>query len=428
MVSDIRVASFKHWCELQARVKSDYHREPFLLRYCYSLKLQEFLSAENGDPFLAAVLLPAMRTGETVEIPGYVSRRLLSASDQIQTVYRSFDESLTQTKIKAVAREEPSTRTRRTPRRGLFFSCDVDSYFSFFNNLTKHPQDEETITDLILVRGFDMPFTSNPAVIRTMMSNAMTVSEEFRKTVVPIATNVRELGARFVDLASLYIGAAMASVALSLEAVFEKVYIASSYSQDQLIPHGSRPALDPPWSTEQLSVVHDGCETRRVDKARFIARFPVVTDTLQVCTYRPFSMSMYNCAVCEKCLRTMVDLHVAGALSRCRTLPNVIDLRTLRRIPVSRGVRSLIEELVTSLGHSETDLAIKSALEEAFSKSAKLRSRRRAFLFPVLPIALRMPPNFSASASEDCELLEEVPLCRSLIFFVVSDEFLPSNL
>lgn len=392
IVSDIKVASFKDWCGLQARVKSDHASKPFLLRYCYPPELQEFLSAENGDPFLAAVLLPAMRTGEAVEIPGCVSPRLLRASDEIQALYKSFDKTLSYAQIKAAVREEHSRPIRRTSRKGLFFSCGIDSYYSFFKNLTNHPQDEETITDLIIVRGFDISFASNPAVFRVMLANTRRVSREFRKNVVPVATNVRELAVRFVDRGSLYVGAAMASVALGLESVFEKVYVASSYGHDQLVPYGSHPALDPLWSTEQLSIVHDACETRRVDKARFVAQFPVVTDTLRVCTYRLFSASIYNCGVCEKCLRTMVDLYVAGALHKCRTLPNHVDLRILRRIPVNGDVRSFFEELVANLGTSETDLAIRSALEEALSKSTDLRRRRRAFLFPVLPIAAHVPP------------------------------------
>jgi hypothetical protein len=391
IVSDIRVSSFKDWCELQARVKSDHARKPFLLRYCYPRELQEFLMVENGDPFLAAVLLPAMRTGETVEISGYVSPRLLRSSDEIQAIYRSFDKTLSYAQIKAVVREKHLTPMRRTSRRGLFFSCGIDSYYSLFKNLANHPQDEETITDLITVRGFDLSFASNPAVFRTMVANTRTVSREYRKNAVPVATNVRELAVRFVDWQSLYVGAAIASVALSLEGVFEKVYVASSYSHDQLIPYGSHPALDPLWSTEQLTIVHDAYETRRVDKVRFIAQYPVVTKTLRVCTYRPFSASIYNCGVCEKCLRTMVNLYVAGALHKCETLPNFVDLRILRRIPVNEDVRSFIEELVTYLGTSETDLVIRSALEEALSKSADLRRRRRAFLLPVLPLVAHVP-------------------------------------
>jgi hypothetical protein len=392
IVSDVKVSSFKDWCELQARVKSDHARKSCLLRYCYPLEVQEFLAAENGDPFLPAVLLPAMRTGETVEIPGYVSPRLLRATDEIQAVYKSFDKSLSYTQIRAAAREERPSPMHRTSRKGLFFSCGIDSYYSLLTNLTNHPQDEETITDLIPVRGFDIPFTGNPAVFRTVVANTRAVSREFRKNVLPVATNVRELAVRFVDWADLYVGAAMASVALSLEDVFEKVYIASSYSQDQLIPFGSHPALDPLWSTERLSIVHDACETQRVDKARFIAQFPVVTKTLRVCTYRPFSQSIYNCGICEKCQRTMVDLYVAGALHKCATLPNFIDLRLLRRIPIGGGARSFVEELVARLGTSETDLAIKSALEEALSRSANLRRRRRAFLLPVLSVTARVPP------------------------------------
>jgi len=353
--------------------------------------MEEFVSPENGDPFLVAVLLPAMNTNETVEIPAYVSPRLLRATDEIQALYKSWDKTLSQVRINARVRDEQSMVMHRPSRKGLFFSCGVDSYYSLFKNLADHPEGEETITDLIVVRGFDIPFARDTAVFQTILSNARIVSRELRKNVVPVATNVRDFGTRFVHWGELYFGAALASVGLTLHRIFEKVYIASSYSYDELLPWGSHPALDPLWSTEGVSIIHDGCEARRVDKIRFIAQFPVVTDTLRVCTYRPFSGSIYNCGVCEKCLRTMVALHIAGALQKCRTLPNFIDLRVLRTIPIHRGVRSLIEELVTSLSSSETDSATKSALEEALSQTARSQLRP-ALISPLLPLAAYVPP------------------------------------
>jgi hypothetical protein len=391
IVSEIKVTSSKDWCELQAQVKSNTARKPILLRYCFPPTIQEFLSTENGDPFLVAVLLPAMKVNEAVEIPAYISPRLLRATDQIQALYKSWDKTLSKVQINAQVRDEHSMMMRRPSRRGLFFSCGVDSNYSLFKNYADHPNDEESITDLIVVRGFDIPFARDAPVFQTILSNARRVSRELGKNVVPLATNVRDFGTRFVHWAESYFGAGLASVALTLEGIFEEIYIASSFSYDQLFPWGSHPALDPLWSTECLSIKHDGCNTRRVDKTRFIAQFPIVTDTLRVCTYRPFSGSIYNCGLCEKCLRTMVALHIAGALQKSKTLPSSIDLRALRTVLVEREVRSLAEELMTGLGSSETDLAIKSALQEALSRSGRPRPRRAPFS-PLLPLAAHVPP------------------------------------
>ena len=398
IVSDIKVTPSKGWCELQAHVKSD-TRKRFLLRYCFPQGLEESVSPHNGDPFLAALLLPAMKVQETLEIPAPVSPELLRSAHEIQALYKSWDSTLGIVQVKAQVGEVQSSRTSRPPRRGLFFSCGVDSYYSLFKNLESHSQDEETITDLIVVRGFDIPFAGPDfTIFQTILANARRVSNGLQKNVLPVATNIRDFGIEFVRWGRLYHGAAMASVGLALEDVFDRVYIASSFSPGQLCPWGSHPALDPLWSTERLSFSHDGCNLRRVDKIRFIVQYPIVMDTLRVCTLRPFSGDVYNCGLCEKCLRTMVGLYIARALERCRTLPNSIDLRMLRSIPIPQEDRyeDYAEELVADLGSSETDSAIRSALQEALSASARSRPSLEFSAAPyrslLLPIASRAPP------------------------------------
>ncbi len=394
IVSDIQVTSTGIGSELQAQVKSDIARKPFLLRYCFPRGFEDFISPHNGDPFLAALLLPAMKNREALEIPAPVSPILLSATNEIQTLYKSWDKSLGNVQVNASVRKEKSLPIRRASRRGLFFSCGVDSYYSLLKNLTNHPADNLTITDLMVVRGFDTPFQGpNSTVFQTLLANARIVSRELRKNVLPVATNARDFGTEFVRWDRLYHGAAMASVGLALESVFDRIHIASSFSHDQ--PWGSHPALDPLWSTECCSFSHDGSDTRRVEKIRFVAQLPIVMDTLRVCTLRPISGNIYNCGICEKCSRTMVGLHVAGALVRCTTLPHYIDLRVLRSIPIPEDVREFTEELVTELGSSETDLAIRSALEEALSASGRRRAGRGLFsplffLAPYVPPLLRL--------------------------------------
>lgn len=85
--------------------------------------------------------------------------------------------------------------------------------------------------------------------------------------------------------------------------------------------------LDPLWSTEGLTVVHDGCEADLNVKLAFVTQSPLVLETLRVC---PGFGNGYNCGRCMKCMRTMVALLQAGALERCRTLPHEIDAEALR--------------------------------------------------------------------------------------------------
>lgn len=224
----------------------------------------------------------------------------------------------------------------------------------------------EKISFLITVHGFDIFYGKlNHSLFPFVLKNVTKVAKQLNKKSLWVATNIRELSDRFLDWGRLYHGAAMASVALLLENLLQEVYIASTYSWEQLHPHGSHPYLDPLWSTESLTIVHHGCEARRLDKIRFISQFPIVLETLRVCWINP--NGAYNCGRCEKCLRTMIGLYIANALTLCRTFPQEINLSDLQNITVST-TGDFLTELIEALGSSELDLQIKRILIDIRNK------------------------------------------------------------
>ena len=393
LVSDIRLVSSEGQCELQALVKSNAARKSFLLRYRFPSAFEEFVSTENGNPFLPALLLPAMKLHEPLEIPVPVSSRLLRSVHEIQRIFERWDPTLSEVQIKAPIREKQYSEVPAASNRGIFFSCGVDSFYSLLRNVQNHPADEEAITHLIVVHGFDTWFAKRSELFEAIAGNTSRIARELGKKVIPAATNLKDFGDRFVPWDSHYHGAFLASMGLALENLFEKIYIASSHNCDQLFPWGSHPILDPLWSTERLSFVHDGSETRRIDKTRYISQFPIVLQTLRVCNVRSYTRNVYNCGSCEKCLRTMIGLHVAGALQKCTTLPHFIDVRLVRNIAVSTpNTRTFTEELVNSLGSSEADLAMRSALEEGLSGDTGPMVRRRLFTIMTHLMVMYLPP------------------------------------
>lgn len=369
LVSDIHLRSFEGYCELYAQIRSVALSKPFLLRYRFPKEFKRFISPANGDPFLAALLLPAMRIGEALEIPAPVSAKLLSSAEHIQDIYRCWDTSLSKVTIKTPIRKNYSSLTHQPSQVGLFFSLGVDSFYSLLKNIAKCPDGSDTITYLIVVHGFDIYFEKwNTDLYPIVLANVNKVAREFRRKVLPVATNIRDLSDHFADWGVLYHGAAMASVALALEGLLKKVYIAASNSYARLHPWGTHPILDPLWSTETLSFVHHGCEANRLEKVRFIVRYPIVLETLRVCFMNP--NNEYNCGRCEKCLRTMICLYIAGVLEKCKTLPNCLDLELVRNIPIQTyNDRTRYEEIIRYLGSSERDLDIKSVLEECLRQS-----------------------------------------------------------
>jgi hypothetical protein len=141
------------------------------------------------------------------------------------------------------------------------------------------------------------------------------------------------------------------------------VYIAASTTYDDLFPWGSHPLLDPLWSSEALEVIHDGCAVSRVDKVRGLAGCDVALDSLQVCSAQ--DRVTYNCCRCEKCLRTMVALEIAGVLSRCRTFPERLSLLRVALLPNDFRSRSYLVENLRAAEATRSHTRLAQALHIA---------------------------------------------------------------
>ena len=328
-VSDIAVVPHDDGWQLQGWVESDRAPDdgnrfaPFQLWYRFPDWCQPYLSAENGDPFLAALLLPAMLSGERLAIDAPVSPRLLRSLPDLQAIFHCFDPRLRLVEVEATTR--PAPRQTSPPALGLFFSLGVDSYYSLLKNQRQHPRDEQSVSHLVMIHGYDTYHQGwDERFPPRMLEAGERAARDMGKRLLPAVTNVR-VATRALSRWSMSHGSALASVALALDGLFSNILIAASTTYDQLYPWGSHPVLDPHWSTETMTVVHDGCEMGRIDKVAFIADAPVVLDTLKVCPY-------YNCGKCLKCLPTIIDLLMCGALEGCTTLPHTVDIPALREV------------------------------------------------------------------------------------------------
>jgi hypothetical protein len=166
----------------------------------------------------------------------------------------------------------------------------------------------------------------------------------------------------------IFHGAALASVAHLLSPLFRKVYIPSSYSFQHLSPWGSHPLVDPLWSSEDLELIHDGCEASRVDKAIAIASNETALHFLRVC-WRNYE-NAYNCGCCEKCVRTMVNLRLAGALERCQAFDKPLRLGMVAAVNTqSINVEHFVQENLDAAEQQGTDPSLIRALRLSLSKS-----------------------------------------------------------
>jgi hypothetical protein len=166
----------------------------------------------------------------------------------------------------------------------------------------------------------------------------------------------------------LYHGAALASVALLLAPRFHRVLIPASQSYADLFPLGSHPLVDPLWSTEDTELVHDGCEATRSERVARIAQSATALRWLRVCSEEAGEGD--NCGRCEKCLRTMIGLRIAGALPRCAGFPQPLDLDAVTGMDVGNvHRRAFAEDNLRAAEARGDDPALAGALRACLARA-----------------------------------------------------------
>lgn len=319
------------------------------------------------DALLPLLLLPAVARGRTLRVPGEVSPRQLAALDSIQAHFQTWGRRFRP--VEVVAQAGP----RRTPAEdaaACFFSGGVDSFYT----LLRH---RDEISHLIFVHGFDIDL-ADAVRRRAAVGTARAVADRLGMGLVEVETTLRAFSDPRVDWI-LYFGCAMASVALLMQAEFRRVFIASGFAASDWAedppPAGSHPGLDPLWSTEATELVHADGDATRIEKIAYLADQPLAMDHLLVC-YEG-SGEPYNCGRCSKCLRTMASLRLVGALERCRTLPDHLDLEALAAMKDRSG--SQPQFILQNLRLAEkTDPPLAAALRESLEgRSLRWTLKRR---------------------------------------------------
>jgi hypothetical protein len=273
----------------------------------WSYAAPELTADRAADALLVASLLPAMRAGEPLVSAEPVSPRLLASVDTIEDVFRSWRQRIPGYDVYERVPVQAAARPMQplSGGRGIasFFTAGVDSFYTALRHRSE-------IDALVYVRGLDVAL-DDPALDALVCAGVQSAADELGLPLVVVRTDIRRFSDRYSHWEH-YHGAALASVAHLLAARFSTVYVPASQSYAYLSPLGSHPLLDPLWSSEDVELVHDGCEASRLEKVEVIAAEPAARRWLRVCWEN--RRGQYNCGRCEKCLRTMVSMRALGVL------------------------------------------------------------------------------------------------------------------
>jgi len=268
--------------------------------------------SDDADPFVVALLLFAMQSGEDIEVRSSLSRKIYEGLQQYQRVFHSWFPDrfqLIEIHCSQLRDDVPLVGTGK----GAAFSGGVDSFYTFLS-LRKE------LTHTIFMAGFDMPANLVES-IGELIGSFSTMMQESGIEFIAGSTNIR-MFVNAVDWTNAH-GPALIATALFFKHRLSDFYIPSSYKEGAYPNWGTHPDLDPLLSSESMNIVHHGSHVNRVQKLKLVAQAPMSYDRLRVCWIQ--DIGLRNCGRCEKCVRTQIALDIVGALSKYKTF----DKRTL---------------------------------------------------------------------------------------------------
>jgi hypothetical protein len=352
IVDDLRSTLVDGHCELSARVRPA--REPE--RRLYFRFPAEFApeSDPDGSPFLVGSLVWCMRQGEDLVVDAPVSPRLLeNMEDVVEVMWSLRPEQMRHISVTAPS-GRPSAAIRST---ACLFGGGVDAWHAIVSALYDDPQ-TPSLTHLVVSPGFFPTWWDQERRDQVLAARERAIPENLRLVVVE--TNIK----------SALRGAQAASTALALG--FERTLIPSTAMRGEIVPAGIHPALDYRFSTERTEIVHYG-DASRLQKVHRLARTPIL-DRLRVCQ-RDDQPTDGNCGTCEKCVRTMLELHIAGALESCTAFERPLTVRTVARLstPLPVAYHQWVE-ILHALGETPFDRRLRAAVRLVLARAEMLRA------------------------------------------------------
>jgi hypothetical protein len=239
-------------------------------------------------------------------------------------------------------------------RRGvLFLSGGVDSLHTLMRNRRIYREDDEAyIRDAVFIHGFDIGKRArDPELAHFQMAlrRLEPVAAETGLRLVCCRTNLRHLPSPSGFWLYRHNGAALAAVGHAATLSPATLFIASSQPVANALPMGTHPALDGHYSSQRVTILHDGGRFTRVEKVRDLAAWPTALAALRVCGANLNNQA--NCGRCEKCLRTQLDLLAVG-IDDCPAFgPRLTPLELIEAaVPLATGVHVITyEDLLPAL-------------------------------------------------------------------------------
>jgi hypothetical protein len=266
----------------------------------------------RSDHFALAALFPAMRSFDACHIHGEVSRLLLTNLSELNAFWRFWRPQIyRQVRWETDKISEESFISDQRSGYIFAFSGGVDSSAT----LRRHASESLgwrnlSIAAALIVHGFDIP-ASDIEGFRSAFEKAERITSSVGVPLTSARTNLRELPDDWED--------AFAVKLASVLHVFNETFQGAVFAADEPyafpnVPWGSNPVSNQWLGTRSFPVRADGAELSRLEKVRLISEWEAAVNNIRVCWEG--DVPGENCGICEKCVRTELQLFAFGKTPR----------------------------------------------------------------------------------------------------------------
>jgi hypothetical protein len=201
-----------------------------------------------------------------------------------------------------------------TQRSLSFLSGGVDSLHLLLRNRHLYrPGDPAYVRDVVFVHGLDIgKRRCAPELDRAerAFNSLRPVAEEMGARLIRGYTDLRHLPSSPGFWNLRHSGAATASFGHFATTGPAFLFIGGPTDIASLNPLGMHPAIDTNYSSQRVTVIHDGARFSRLDKVRQLVEWPAALAALRVCPANIGDLT--NCGKCDKCLHTRLELLAVG--------------------------------------------------------------------------------------------------------------------
>jgi len=272
----------------------------------------------------------AMHRGEDLHINGPVSESMLESVEGLVASWVNLRPDLYQ-RIKVTADTEiPDSALPVPPRHTAIvaFSGGLDASFTTWRHFTgRAGRRSRNLFAGVLVQGLDMPLCADQAFANAC-GNAKQTLNSINRPLMAVKTNWRdEVCTEWV----MEFGTAVTTCLRIWQGLVDTALVGSDEDYSRLVmPLGGNPLTFAMLSSSGFTVIYDGAEFARTEKAGGISDWEMGMRNLRVCWQGP--LTGYNCGICEKCLRTKMNFLASGAplppaLAGMPTISQILGIR-----------------------------------------------------------------------------------------------------